>query len=98
MKKLKIYLDTSVISYLLQPDTPEKMEETRRFWEILKEGRLYEVYISDIVQNEIRKCTKEKFDILMDFLNQIEYNIINTDEKTIELADKFIDFGILNIL
>ena len=31
MKKLKIYLDTSVISYLLQPDTPEKMEETRRF-------------------------------------------------------------------
>lgn len=95
MKKLKIYLDTSVISYLLQPDTPEKMEETRRFWEILKEGRVYEVYISDIVQNEIRKCTKEKFDTLIDFLNQIEYNIINTDEKTIELADKFIDFGIL---
>lgn len=95
MKKLKIYLDTSVISYLLQPDAPEKMEETRRFWEILKEGRIYEVYISDIVLNEISRCSKEKIDILLAFLNQIEYNIIGTDEKMLELADKFIDFGIL---
>lgn len=95
MKKLKIYLDTSVISYLLQPDAPEKMEETRRFWEILKEGRIYEVYISDIVLNEISRCSKEKLDILLAFLNQIEYNIIGTDEKILELADKFIDFGIL---
>lgn len=94
MKKLKIYLDTSVISYLLQPDAPEKMEETRRFWEILKEGRIYEVYISDIVLNEISRCSKEKLDILLAFLNQIEYNIIGTDEKMLELADKFIDFGI----
>lgn len=95
MKKLKIYLDTSVISYLLQPDAPEKMEETRRFWKILKEGRIYEVYISDIVLNEISRCSKEKLDILLAFLNQIEYNIIGTDEKMLELADKFIDFGIL---
>ena len=36
---MKIYLDTSVISYLLQPDAPEKMEETGRLWEKLKEGR-----------------------------------------------------------
>ena len=36
---MKIYLDTSVISYLLQTDAPEKMEETGRLWEKLKEGR-----------------------------------------------------------
>lgn len=92
LKKLKIYLDTSVISYLLQP---EKMEETRRFWEILKEGSAYEVYISDIVLNEISKCSNEKFDILMDFLNQIDYNMVIRDEKTIKLADKFVCLGIL---
>ena len=28
MRKLKVYLDTSVISYLLQEDVPEKMENT----------------------------------------------------------------------
>lgn len=28
MKKLKIYLDTSVISYLLAEDAPDKMADT----------------------------------------------------------------------
>jgi hypothetical protein len=30
MKKTKIYLDTSVISHLDAPDTPEKMGDTHR--------------------------------------------------------------------
>lgn len=33
MRKLKIYLDTSVISHLQQEDVPEKMQETRELWE-----------------------------------------------------------------
>ena len=35
MRKLKIYLDTSVISYLDQSDSQEKMEQTRKLWKIL---------------------------------------------------------------
>ena len=31
----------------------------------------------------------------MDYLNQIEYNEVETDSSTIKLAEKFIDFGIL---
>jgi len=34
MKRMKVYLDTSVISYLYQLDTLEKMKETRKLWEI----------------------------------------------------------------
>ena len=30
MRKLKVYLDTSVISHLLQEDVPEKMADTRQ--------------------------------------------------------------------
>lgn len=33
--------------------------------------------------------------ILLDYLDQIDYNIIETDEDTVELTGKFIDFGIL---
>lgn len=61
---------------------------------MLKEG-VYEVYISDIVISEISACNEEKLRILMDSLKQIDYNIIETDEDTVELAEKFIDFGIL---
>lgn len=94
MQKLKVYLDTSVISYLYQEDAQEKMQDTLQLWERFKEQQ-YEVYISDIVINEISDCTEEKLNILMDYLDQIEYHLIATDEDTVGLAEKFIDFGIL---
>ena len=47
MKRLKVYLDTSVVSYLYQKDAPEKMQETLSLWKLFKEG-IYEVYVSDI--------------------------------------------------
>lgn len=34
MSKLKVYLDTSVISHLLQDDVPEKMADTRQLWKM----------------------------------------------------------------
>lgn len=94
MEKLKVYLDTSVVSYLYQEDAPEKMQDTLVLWELFKKG-IYEVYVSDIVFREIDRCNEEKLNILLDYLNQIEYNEVETDSSTIKLAEKFIDFGIL---
>jgi hypothetical protein len=37
----------------------------------------------------------EKRETLLAYLDQIEYTIIETDESTVELAEKFIDFGFL---
>ncbi|GHU56503.1 hypothetical protein FACS1894132_14000 [Clostridia bacterium] len=36
MRKLKVYLDTSVLSYLCQGDAIEKMQQTQELWEIFK--------------------------------------------------------------
>lgn len=94
MNKIKVYLDTSVISYLDQKDAPERMKETHDVWAIFRKG-YYEIYISDVVVYEINKCSREKREILLDYLDQIEYNIIETDEKTVILAEKFIDLGFL---
>ena len=93
MRKFKVYLDTSVVSYLYQVDALEKMQNTLDLWELFK-NKVYEVYISDIVIREISGCNEEKLKILLDYLDQID-NIIETDEDTVELAGKFIDFGIL---
>lgn len=92
--KIKVYLDTSVISYLDQQDAPEKMQETREVWECLKKGR-YDICISDIVLDELGKCREDKLKILLSYLQQLSYHVIQTNEKTIELAEKFIDFGFL---
>ncbi len=47
------------------------------------------------MMNEIQECSEEKLRILLDYLNQIDYNMVRVDEDTVELAGKFIDFGIL---
>ena len=39
MNKIKIYLDTSVISHLDAEDTPEKMQDTVDFWQELIRGQ-----------------------------------------------------------
>ena len=69
MNRIKIYLDTSVISYLDQRDAPEQMNETREVWEIFKKGR-YEIFISDVVVYEINKCGVEKRKTLLDYLDE----------------------------
>ena len=43
MNKMKIYLDTSVISYLDQQDAPDRMKETQEVWELFKKGQ-YDIY------------------------------------------------------
>lgn len=93
-KKIKVYLDTSVISYMDQQDSPEKMQDTREVWDILKTG-LYDIYISDLVLDELGKCKEDKLKILLSYLQQITYHLIQTSEETIELAEKFINSGIL---
>lgn len=94
MRKLKVYLDTSVVSYLYQEDAPEKMQDTLSLWELFRQER-YDVCLSDIVFDEIGGCRPEKLNRLLDYLEQIDYELIQTDEETVSLAEKFIDFGIL---
>lgn len=40
-------------------------------------------------------CMEEKINILMDYLDQIEYHLFIIDEDSVGLAETFIDFGIL---
>jgi predicted nucleic acid-binding protein len=77
MPKKRIYLDTSVVSYLRQEDAPEKMSETLEFWDLLRRGR-YEVFISDVTVLELSKCLEPKRTELFALLSEIDYNEIET--------------------
>lgn len=94
-RKIKVYLDTSVISYLEQQDAPEKMRETKEVWERIKAAE-YEIFISDVVVRELKDCKDdEKRSRLIGHLSEIDYKLIIVDEDTVRLAKKFIDNGIL---
>ena len=95
LKKLKIYLDTSVISYLDQPERLEKWEETKKFWSEIKLGK-YDIYISDNVLKEIGNCSDEgKRDVLINYLSEIYYEDLEITREVEELAQKYIDNNLI---
>ncbi len=75
-RKLKIYLDTSVINFLFAEDTPEKKEITIDFFEnYLLE---YDVFISDIVLFEINKTpNEEKRNLLLNAIKHYKIEIFS---------------------
>lgn len=94
MEKLKIYLDTSVISYLMQDDVPEKMADTLKLWEMFKQGK-YDVYLSTVTLQEISDCSEPKRSKLFEYLGQIEYIPIEITDNMSDIAQQLIDMGIL---
>lgn len=95
MRKLKVYLDTSVISHLQQEDVPEKMRETQELWAQFKERKDIEVVISDLVLREISKCSEPKLSFLLDELAQLDYTLASVTEDEKSLADIYLQNGVL---
>lgn len=59
MRKLKIYLDTSFISYMQQIDAPDKMNDTLTLWDDIKAGE-YRAIISELTTRELIERTGAK--------------------------------------
>ena len=94
MNRLKVYLDTSVISHLLQEDVPEKMADTRQLWEMFRAGK-YDVYLSTITLEEVEACPEPKRNSLFEYLEQIDYELVRIDDTVASIAQQIIDIGIL---
>lgn len=94
MEKLKVYLDTSVISHLMQEDAPEKMTDTLKLWEMFKDGK-YDVYLSTVTLEEVSDCPEPKRSQMYDYLEQINYTPIEITDDMSDIAQQIIDMGIL---
>ena len=95
MKKLKLYLDTSIISYLDASDTPEKMADTIALWEEIKAGK-YDVVISELTFEEVAHCFEPKRTFLSDELNKIEAAVAARKKEISELAKSYVKNGVLS--
>ena len=95
MKKLKIYLDTSVISHLQADDVPGKMVKTLEFWEYIERGE-YSVFISDLVVAEIEECPEPKKFFLTEKMDEAPLEIIEINDEIAALAEKYISQGVFS--
>jgi predicted nucleic acid-binding protein len=93
MKNIKIYLDTSVVLML---DESERGNITKEFFEftILNES---DFFISEIVENEIKHTTEKlKRDVILRFINNLNYTLLPYSEESHYLAWKYVQDGVLN--
>jgi hypothetical protein len=84
VKKLKIYLDTSVINFLFADDAPDFKKITEDFFKEYFSN--YDIYISDIVLLEIEKTEdQEKKSRLLSVIDNYPFKIIDIiDNKAVE--------------
>jgi predicted nucleic acid-binding protein len=94
MKKLKIYLDTSVISHLDAPDTPEKMADTLKLWDEIKDGK-YKAFISPVVFAEIGQYQEPKRSFLLNKLRAIPFTTLQESDEVSELAAQYVTSNVL---
>jgi|SRR3989338_2841000 len=94
MKKPQLYLETSVWNFYFADDAPEKKEITLIFFDKIKRGE-YEIFISDIVVEEIGKADDNKKKMLLNIIVEYSPHRLIVDEEVAELAQKYISEGVL---
>jgi len=94
VRKLKVYLDTSVISHLYAMDEPEKMADTLQLWKMFKADK-YDVFLSQTTLDELAECGQPKRSKIASFLTEVQYTLLPSNDAVVATAEKFIDFGVL---
>ena len=94
MKKLRLYLDTSIISYLYQNDVPEKEKCTTLFWSKVKSD-IYDIFISDITLRELYECPEPKRSLMLEKLSEIKMNVLSINDEMIKLVNTILELKIL---
>ena len=93
MKKLRIHLDTSVISFLFADDAPEKRDITIRFFHGWVATGRYETAISPVVVREIERTKHEDertrlLGVIVDY--SLKSVPLDPREEVADLADAYV--------
>ena len=91
MKKLKIYLDTSVINFIHADDAPDFRAATIDFFENFVKTERYDVFISDVVIAEIEKTQDpQKRLLLLDTIAGFRLRVLFVDDEVNRLAQLYV--------
>ena len=100
MRKLALYLDTSVISFALSEDISDSDRDvTLKLIEGINKGR-YEGFISDVVIRELGNTRDPaKRDKLLKLARDVAFGgVLSVDEEIDTLADKYIEEGVIPVV
>ncbi|OQW91922.1 MAG: hypothetical protein BWK78_03195 [Thiotrichaceae bacterium IS1] len=96
MKKLKLYLETSVWNFYYADDVPEKQAITRQFFHSLPNDK-YELYISDAVLDEIEGASHDQKNQLLQLTDHYKPVRLDLNTSVYELANAYLRHQILPV-
>jgi predicted nucleic acid-binding protein len=88
-KKIKVYLDTSVISALFDDKNPERQDLTKRFFDEIES---FKVYISEVVLAEIDDTKDVQLKSKLR-TTAVSFEILSIDEDVRRLANEYVKHG-----
>jgi len=94
MKRLRLYLETSVWNFYFADDAPEKKAETLKLFEEIKSGK-YEVYVSELVVAEIDRAQEGKRTVLKKLMDDFQPFELEMDGNVEELSGKYLSANIV---
>ncbi|MEW6041446.1 MAG: PIN domain-containing protein [Elusimicrobiota bacterium] len=94
MKKLKVYIDTSVFGAFFDREDPKRVEVTLKFLETVKNEKI-EGFISNITLEEIEKSPPEIRTELKRVIKDINITVIYETGECVELVTSYLDEKII---
>ena len=77
------------LEFYFADDAPEKKEVTLEFFNEVKRGE-YDIYISDVVFDEIERASEEEKRLLSNLISEFSPEILLINEEIVRLAKKYI--------
>lgn len=93
MKRLKIYLDTSILNFIFADDSPIEKEATIKFLKEVKDKK-HDVFISTLVLDEIADAPPAKRDNMIAAIKEYKITICEIALEVEELAQKYMNHSI----
>ncbi|MEW5816143.1 MAG: hypothetical protein AB1798_12210 [Spirochaetota bacterium] len=94
MKKLKLYIETSVWNFLLAEDIPDKYAETMAFFLDVESGR-YEIFISEVVIGEIENAPEQINRRLRSLIDRYSPGFLSSDDESDNMIESYLTAGLL---
>ncbi|MCL2300176.1 MAG: hypothetical protein FWC27_08545 [Firmicutes bacterium] len=93
MKKMKIYLETTIFNRMAE-DNRKYCEETKRLFKEIACGK-FQPYTSAYVLEELNRAEQSKRATMLALITEYRIHVLPLDNETVELADRYVKEGVI---
>ncbi len=94
MRRLKMYIETSVFNFVFADDAPEKRADTLALFAEIGQGK-YEPYTSSYVLEELEQAPEPKRSEMLQLITQYNIGILKGNNEVEDLAAVYVSEGII---